>query len=177
MENPMRALLIVVALGLAGPAQAEVKTSWESGFRIENRVRIDGAKEQVWFALAQIGSWWSSEHTYSGKAENMTISLRPGGCWCEAVPGGGVEHGRVVMALPEKGTLRIDSATGPLQGEGVAGALTWQINELKEGGVEVVQTYNVGGARREIVKVAPMVDKVMGEQLERLKAYIRPATP
>jgi uncharacterized protein YndB with AHSA1/START domain len=167
----MRALLILAVMALAAPAHAKVLSTSDSGFRIENRATIPATKAQAWTALGEIGRWWNSSHTYSGDANNMTIALKAGGCWCEAIPGGGVEHGRVVMVLPEKGTLRIDSATGPLQDEGVAGALTWQIKEI-DGGVEVVQTYNVGGARPEIVKIAPMVDKVMGEQLERLKTYI-----
>lgn len=172
----MRILLAAAAaLMLAGPAHAEVKSTWESGFRLENRARIPATREQTWFALAQIGRWWSSEHTYSGDARNMTISLKPGGCWCEAVAGGGIEHGRVVLVWPEKGTLRLDGAVGPLQDEGVSGALTWQINEVDGGGVEVVQTYNVGGVRPEMVKNAALVDKVMAEQLAGLKAFIRPS--
>ena len=171
----MRILLAAAVLMLAGPAHAEVKATWDGGFRLENRATLSATREQTWFALAQIGRWWNSEHTYSGDARNMVISLKPGGCWCEVLPGGGIEHGRVILAWPEKGTLRLEAALGPLQDEGVSGALTWQINELKDGGVEVVQTYNVGGVRPEMVRNAALIDGVMAEQLGRLKGFIRPA--
>lgn len=167
----MRAFLIAAALMLAGPAQAEVKSSWEAGFRIENRAGVAATPDEAWLALGEIGRWWSSAHSYSGDAANMTMPLKPGACWCEALPGGGVEHGRVIMALPQARTLRIDGAVGPLQDEGVAGALTWQVNAAP-GGVEIVQTYNVGGVRPEMVRNAALVDQVMAEQLAGLKAYL-----
>jgi hypothetical protein len=164
------------ALAVSGPAQAAVVSAWENGFRIENRATASATPEQAWTALGEIGSWWSSDHTYSGSASNMTMPLKPGGCWCEALPGGGVEHGRVVMALPERGMLRIEGSIGPLQDEGVSGALTWKVNEIP-GGVEIVQTYNVGGVRPDTAKNAARFDTVLGEQLESLRAYIQPAIP
>lgn len=174
----MRAILLAAAiLTLGGPAQAAVVSSWESGFRIENRAVATGVTaDQAWRALGEIGSWWSSSHTYSGSAGNMTIRMRPGGCWCEALPGGGVEHGRVVLVQPEQRTLRIDGALGPLQEEGVAAALTWRIEEIDDG-VEIIQTYNVGGVRPEMMKNAKLVDKVLAEQVEGLRAYLAPAVP
>jgi hypothetical protein len=172
----MRTIVIAALLALAGPAQAEVKSSWEGGFRIENRASVSATPQQAWTALGMIGRWWSSEHTYTGDASNMTMALRPGACWCEAIPGGGIEHGRVVMVRPYQRTLRIEGAVGPLQDEGVSGALTWQVNE-KPGGAEIVQTYNVGGVRPEMVKNAGLIDQVMAEQLDGLRAYLQPAIP
>lgn len=164
------------ALALSGSAQAAVVSSWESGFRIENKATVSTTPETAWQALGEIGSWWNSEHTYSGSASNMTMPLKPGACWCEALPGGGIEHGRVIMVWPEQRMVRIDGAVGPLQDEGVAGALTWKVNEVP-GGVEIVQTYHVGGVRPEMLKNAGLVDQVMAEQLEGLRAYLQPAIP
>ena len=164
------------AFAMAGSAQAAVVSSWESGFRIENRVTASVGADQAWTALGRIGSWWSSDHTYSGSASNMTMPLKPGACWCEALPGGGVEHGRVVLVLPEQRMVRVEGSVGPLQDEGVAGALTWKVNEVP-GGVEIVQTYHVGGVRPDMVKNAALIDKVMGEQVEGLRTYLQPAVP
>jgi len=52
----------------------------------------------------------------------------------------------VALAWPDHGTLRLEAVLGPLQDEGAAGALTFVIKP-KGSGVEVVQTYNVGGLR------------------------------
>ena len=54
---------------------------------------------------------------------------RHGGCFCEAFPdGGGVEHLRVVHVAPDR-MLRLSGGLGPLQAFGVAGSLTWKLEE------------------------------------------------
>ena len=165
------------ALALGGAAQAAVVETWDSGFRIENRaVATSATPDQAWQALGEIGRWWNSSHSYSGSASNMTIEMKPGGCWCEALPGGGVEHGRVILVWPEQRTLRIDGALGPLQEEGVSASLTWQVRET-DGGVEIIQTYHVGGVRPEMMKNAGLVDQVLAEQVEGLRTYLQPPAP
>lgn len=167
----------ISALALGGSAQAAVVSTWDGGFRIENKaVAIGTTPDRAWQALGEIGRWWNSAHSYSGSASNMTIEMKPGGCWCEALPGGGVEHGRVVLVLPEQRTLRLEGSLGPLQEEGVVGALTWQVKEV-DSGVEIVQTYNVGGVRPDMVKNAALIDGVMAEQVEGLRAYLAPPVP
>lgn len=169
----MRAIMIGLALtALAGAARAEVAATWEAGFRLENRATAAASPDKVWAALGQIGRWWDSEHSYTGDAANMTMPLEPGGCFCERFPdGGGVEHGRVVMAWPAQKTLRIHGALGPLQDEGVSAALTFVVKPAEGGGSQIVQTYNVGGARPDMVKAAPLIDSVIGAALKRLAAF------
>jgi uncharacterized protein YndB with AHSA1/START domain len=174
-----RALILTAAVALlaAGPAHAEVKQTWAAGFQLENRAVIAAAPDKVWAALGQIGRWWNAEHSYSGDGVNMTLSLTLGGCFCEALPkGGGVKHGEVVMVMPGQ-TLRLSAPLGPLQGEGVSAALTFTLKATADGGTEVTQTFNVGGARPEIVGVAARIDGVVGEQLGRLKAYVETGKP
>ena len=178
----MKAALIVAAalLGLATPAQAEVKQTWAAGFQAVNRVTIAAPPEKVWAALGQVGKWWNGAHSYSGDSANMTMPLTPGGCFCEALPklgaGAGVQHGVVVMVMPGQ-TLRINAPLGPLQGEGVDAALTFTLKATADGGTEVTQTFNVGGARPEIVGFAAGIDAVVSEQLGRLKAYVETGKP
>lgn len=164
----------LAAMALAGPAAAAVVGAGDSGFRIENRAAVATTADRAWTALGEIGRWWNDAHTYSGSASNMTIEMKPGGCWCEALPGGGVEHGRVILVWPEQRMLRIEGALGPLQDEGVTGALTWQVKETTDG-VEIVQTYHVGGVRPEMAKNAALIDAVMAEQLKGLGAYLSPS--
>ena len=90
----MKMAVLMAALAMAGSAQAAVVSTAEVGFRIENRAQVAATPDRAWQALGEIGRWWSSSHTYSGDAANVTIEMKPGGCWCEALPGGGIEHGR-----------------------------------------------------------------------------------
>lgn len=165
------------ALLLAGSAQAAATSTSANGFRIENKATVAATPDQVWAALGQIGSWWSSDHTYSGSAANMTMPLKVGACFCETLPGGGgVEHGRVIMVWPEKKMVRIQAALGPLQDEGVSAVLSFQVKRV-DGGSEVVETYNVGGARPEMAEFWPRVNTVLAEQLDRLKTYAEGKKP
>ena len=167
---------VVAALGAAVPAQAEVKSTWAAGIRLENRVVIAAPPETVYAALGKIGQWWDSEHTYTGDAANMTIALEPGACFCERFPkGGGVKHGEVVLAWPNQ-LFRINGDFGPLQDEGASGALTFTLKPV-EGGTEVIQTYNAGGLRPEMVVNAPLFDQVIGGQLTRFKRYLETGRP
>jgi uncharacterized protein YndB with AHSA1/START domain len=166
--------LASILAALSTPAAAGVQSVADSGFAVSNRVTVKATPRQTYAALGKPGLWWSSAHTYSGDAKNMTMLVKPGGCFCERVPADGsqIEHGRVVYAQPGK-ALRIYGALGPLQQEGVTGSLTWELKALPDGDTEIVMTYVVGGYIRAGAKtIAPLVDLVLGEQLTRLKAYL-----
>lgn len=158
---------------LAAPAMAEVRSATPAGFEVESKAVVSAPPAEAYAALTRIGAWWDSAHTYSGKAANMTLDARPGGCFCETMPkgDGAIEHMRVVYVQPGR-TLRLQGGLGPLQAEGVAGTLTWSLNPVP-GGTEIVQTYVVGGyVRGGIQRMAPIVDQVLSQQLSRLAAYI-----
>lgn len=160
------------ALALAGAARAEVVDQWDTGFTVRNSVTVPLRADRAYQALGEVGRWWSSQHTYSGDASNLTLPLKPHACFCEALPGGGVAHGTVVLAWPAQGMLRLDTALGPLQELGVSGALTFTV---KPGGnqAEVVQTYRVSGGKPGLAKeLAAPVDQVIREQLVRYQTYL-----
>lgn len=167
-------LFLIAPLLAAAPLQAEVKSVTDYGFEVAKTATVKGDPAKVYATLGQPGLWWNPAHSYSGDARNMTMLLRPGGCFCEALPKdkGAVEHGRVVFAQPGK-MLRLSSALGPLGAEGVSGTLTFQLKPV-EGGTQVVMNYVVGGYIRGggPKQWAPAVDMVLGEQLDRLKAYL-----
>lgn len=176
--NAMPGGLLLSVLVLSAPgAGAEVVHVADNGFSLRNEVVVAAPADEVWKALVRVGRWWDSEHTYSGDARRMSIEVRPGGCFCERLEHrGGVVHGEVVYVAPGK-TLRLASALGPLQQEGVAGALTW--NLVAEGdGTKLSQTYNVGGYRQGgFADLAPLVDQVLATQLRRLHHFIETGTP
>src|SRR5689334_24086668 len=100
-------------MALTVPAVAEVKASSADGLVLQYKGQIPLAREAAWKRLIAVGSWWSDDHTYSGKAASMTVDAVAGGCWCEMWAGGEVEHGRVIMARANE-VLRFATALGPL---------------------------------------------------------------
>jgi hypothetical protein len=168
----------LAACAMASAARAEVVEQWDTGFTTRNVVTLKATKARAYAALGEIGRWWSDDHTYSHAASNMTLALKPGGCFCEVLPGGGVEHGTVLMAWPDQGLLRIAAALGPAQQLGVSGVLTFQIKETGAGKVEVTQTYTLSGGRPGFAQgAAAPVDGVVGEQLRRYAKYVETGKP
>ena len=103
----------------------------------------------------------------------VTIALNAGDCFCEQIPEGkgSVEHARVVLAMPPK-VLRLTGGLGPLQSMPVNAVMEWSLRPLHRG-TELSMRYTVDGAIPGGGKaLAPIVDKVLAEQFERLKAYV-----
>jgi hypothetical protein len=172
---PLMALLAVL---LTLNAMAGVLQKSESGFMVRNKAGIHAAPDSVYTALARcIDRWWDPAHTYSGDSRNLTLDARPGGCFCEALPdGGGVRHLEVVFVSPGK-TLRMTGALGPLQASGLAGSLTWSFRAEGDSTMTDV-TYSVGGNYEGgLEQIAPVVDRVLREQLLRLKSYVETGKP
>lgn len=167
----MRKLAVLIAASAATPAAAEVKSSSAMGFELEAKVAVAASAADAYAALGRIHEWWDPQHSYSAKAGNLTLSPRAGGCFCEKLEGGGtVEHLRVVFARPGR-MLRLQGGLGPLQAQAAAGTLTWTLTPLGTGtGTEISQSYAVAGYfPAGADKLAPLVDAVMTEQLQRLQ--------
>ena len=131
-------------------------------------VHVAAASDKAYAALLQPARWWSSEHTFSGSAANLTFDARAGGCWCETLPGGGsVEHLRVVYVSPGK-TLRLRGALGPFQGLAVAGVMTWSVKSVADG-TDISFTYSVGGYAN-YLEVNQPASRYFGPNLSRLDA-------
>ena len=169
--------LAALAILPATPAAAEVTGSGPLGFVSRHEVVVEASPKEVWLALIAPARWWTSDHTWSGDAANLSLTPQAGGCFCEKIPEvdepgrftleGSVEHMRVIQAYPEV-ALRMQGALGPLQSEPVIGVLTVAISKT-EGGTRIVWEYNVGGAMRyEVPVISRAVDAVMGIQLASL---------
>jgi uncharacterized protein YndB with AHSA1/START domain len=149
-----------------------------NGFLVKFEVSINAPAAKVYDALVgQVGSWWNPEHTYSHDAKNLSIDPRPGGCFCEKLPnGGGIEHLRVVYVAPPQ-VVRFSGGLGPLQASGVAGSMTWKVT----GGPDSTRlelSYSVGGfIQGGFEKIAPAVEAMLREQLDRLKLFVETGKP
>lgn len=171
----MRAVRLAafVALAAASPAAAAVKGVSAGGFEVENRVVVAASPAAAYKMLGRPAEWWDPEHTFSHDARNLSLELRAGGCFCERLPrsGGSVQHLRVVYADPGA-ALRLQGGIGPLQGEGVAGSLTFTLKPVPQG-TEIVMNYVVGGYLRTGGDGwAAVVDRVLAAQLERLRGRL-----
>jgi uncharacterized protein YndB with AHSA1/START domain len=174
----MRVLLTVaVGLGFATAARAEVVDVQPNGFEVSETVHIAAPPDKVYAAFSQVGHWWDSDHSFSGDASHLSLNPTVGGCFCEALSGGGsTMHLRVIYAAPGK-MLRLEGVLGPLQALGATGHLTWAL-KAKDGGTELVQTYDVGGyAKGGFASWATPVDHVLGQQEMRLKAWVETGKP
>jgi len=163
----LRILLCVLVASAAPETHAEIKAAASDGFLIVHSGRVDAPPARIYALLPAIGRWWSSSHTYSGNAANLTLESEAGGCFCERWKDGAVAHGRVILALRDQ-LLRIDTALGPLQGKAVTGVLSFQL--APDGNATVLTlAYRVNGASGSALdKDAPAVDRVLGEQFARL---------
>jgi len=166
----MKAFLLLILLMAPAAASADVVSASAAGFMIRSVMTVAGTPAAAYAAVVNVNQWWDKDHTYSGDSKNLSIAALPGGCFCEALPGGGVQHGTVAFAWPGR-LLRIIGALGPLQEMGIAGTMTWQFEQAPEG-TKVIFSYVVGGYPTvPFEKLAPLVDGVMAVQMKSLKAY------
>jgi uncharacterized protein YndB with AHSA1/START domain len=166
---------------VAAPVAAEVVETAADRFVTRSTASVKATPLATWLALTRPGEWWSSKHSWSGDAKNMTLTPQGGGCFCERIPvgdtgnssaiEGSARHAEVLQAFPLK-VLRMRGGFGPLQGEPATGVLTITLKEVP-GGTRLLWEYNVGGPMRyKIAELAPAVDAVMAEQLKRLQAHL-----
>lgn len=178
-----RVITFTAALALAGlgstAALAKVDKADDAGFVVSFDLDISASPSVLWATLITPKKWWSGEHSWSGDAANFWMKPVQGGCFCETLPksktrksSGFVEHARVIYADPAS-TLRLSGVLGPLQSEALTGTMTYTIKPGASGAKtsKLKMEYVVGGYSRIPLKsVAPLVDKVLGEQMARLKA-------
>ena len=171
-----KACILAIASLLASAASAKVDDLSASGFKITHDVATAATPQQVWKALGRVGRWWDPEHTWSGNARNMSIALKAGGCFCETWDGQSVEHTRVIWAHRDT-RLRMLGAFGPLQEWGVSGVSEFVIKPADHGST-IRFSYTVSGdARFKLDAVAPIVEQVLGTQVQRLARYAATGSP
>jgi uncharacterized protein YndB with AHSA1/START domain len=168
---------LACAIIAAERASAEVTDATPGGFSVDESAHIAAPSDKVYAALLAPQHWWSGKHTFSGNAANLTFDARAGGCWCETMPdGGSVEHMTVVFVSPGK-TLRLRGAMGPLQEMATTTVMTWSLKPAGDG-TDVTLVSSTGGyAKGGLQSLAPIVDRVFGEQITRLKTYVETGAP
>lgn len=168
----------IAIMACAMPASAKVSQSDSSGFVVLEAGEVRASPETVWASLVHPERWWNKAHSWTGNARNFSMSPKPGGCFCEALPTAGfAEHARIIFAQRAK-LLRLSGALGPLQGEALSGTLTIKIAPSKDGASTVTFEYVVGGySRLSLTELAPAVDGVIAEQHRRLLRLVETGRP
>ena len=156
---------------LAGAARAEVTDKSAAGFEVVEKATIAAPMAKVYAAILTPSGWWSSAHTFSGDARNLTLDPAAG-CFCEKLPRGFVRHMEVVYA-DGASSVRLSGGLGPMQFTGASGHLGFA---LKPNGAmtDLTLTYDAGGyAKGGLAEtLSAPVDRVLGEQVGRLKKYV-----
>ena len=173
----MRAILLLPVLFLSSPAAAAVVSASDHGFEVQQSVNLVIPQPKAFAAFGQVGQWWSKDHTYSGDAARMSLQLRPGGCFCETLEGGGgIEHMHVTMVRPGEQVV-LTGGLGPLLYQATAGVMDVKVERIA-GGSRVTMNYRAAGfANGDAAKFAPLVDQVLGDQMKRFRAYAAGGAP
>lgn len=170
---PMKWILAAGLLAVSTAANAEVISANPNGLHVRETVQLVVPTANAWDAFARIRDWWNKEHTYSGDSANLTLTLTPGGCFCERIPtGGGIEHMRVTYIEPGKRVV-LTGSLGPLLFQATAGVMDVQVERIA-GGSKVTLDYRAAGfAEGGADKLAPVVDGVLADQMRRYRLYAR----
>jgi hypothetical protein len=183
MEMRALAIAAVAAAAFAAAvapetASAEVTSSGAGGFVVRIELPVAAAPADVYAKFFEVGKWWSDAHTYTGKSSNLSLRNEPGGCFCEALAGGGfVRHATLLYSDKGKGA-RLDGALGPLQELGAHGLMAFNFGPADKtnpaAGTKLVVTYVVSGYQPDkgFAPLAEPVNAVLKEQVERLKRFV-----
>ena len=167
----MKFLAAFTLLMASAPAVAEVVSASSNGFEVRQILELPVKPEVAFAKFGEVGAWWDDEHTYSGKAANMRLALTRGGCFCETMEGGGIEHLRVTYVDRPKRVV-LTGSLGPLLYEATAGVMDVQVKPAA-GGSQLVLDYRAAGFfKGGAGKLAPLVDQVLEQQMKRYRAYV-----
>ena len=163
------ALTAIALAGLASIASAEIVAASPDHYTLRHEANSSIAPEALWERLIRPETWWHPDHTYSGEAQNLSLTPRAGGLWLEAWAGSSVEHGRV-LTIMEGEMLRLDAPFGPLQGMGVQVVWTITLEAHEEtGGTRIIFDEIANGSSASgLDAIAPAVDGVKQEAITRL---------
>lgn len=174
----MTACIVCIAVLAAAGVSAEVIDADANGFTIRHKTSISADRLAVYKAATKdIALWWSADHTVSGDANNLYLDARLHGCFCETLgQGAGLVHMTVTFVNPGV-MLRMNGGLGPLGLMGVAGNMTWEFDDSDEGTTLTLQ-YAIGGYMPGgLDTLASAVDRVLIEQISRLKSFAETGEP
>lgn len=146
---------------------AEIISSSDTHFVLRHEATSAMPADMLWQRLIQPETWWHPDHTYSGRAENLSLKAEAGGAWREDWDGGSVIHGTVMLVQTGE-VLRINAPFGPLQQLGAHTIWTITISADGEGSKVVFDEVSNGPSTANMTETAAAVDFVKSEAIRRL---------
>ena len=147
---------------------AEVVSSSDSGFVLSHEATSELAPDALFARMMDPSTWWDPEHSYSGKAANLSMGNRAGDYWREDWAGGSVIHGQVLQVINGQ-MLMLSAPFGPLAATGAECIWTIRITQGENGGTKIISSHTVvGGPDSGLAAMAGPVDFVMGNGINRL---------
>ena len=166
LQAPVFAVAVVLAIP-ALPAHAEVVEASDTHYRLTHSATSTASPKALWDRLIHPEQWWNPDHSYSGKAENLSLDPRAGGLWREDWDGGSVAHGTVVQVIDGK-LLRLEAPFGPLQGMGAYVIWTITVEPAANGSQVTFEEVASAPPGSSLQTIAPAVDGVKAEAIRRL---------
>jgi len=156
---------------------ADVVDSSASGFTVKETINIQASPADVYARIFRVSEWWSSAHTFSQDAHNLSLEEKVGGCYCEKLPGGGgAKHMEVSYLAPGK-MIVLHGALGPLTSLAATGTMQIQLSAA-DGGTKVEVSYSMAGYLAAGLNTwAGAVDGVLNQQFTRLKSLMEKGVP
>lgn len=162
----MRYLIIILLVPFFSKAQ--VINSSEHGFKLTLVSQVNVNQVTAYQQFIKINQWWSSEHTWFGNAKNLTLAPKVGGCFCEIDDKKQALHMTITYVVPNN-EIRMVGGLGPLQMMGVTGGMSWTFEETDTNKTTITLNYHATGyLDTGLDKMAPFVDRVQRQQLDRL---------
>ena len=177
-NNSLKLFATAIVLLIAVASNAEIEDAAVHGFTLHYQVSIEADRFEVYrVATDEINQWWSNDHTVSGNAANMSINSAVLGCFCETL-GESASLVHMTVSFVNPGVMiRLTGGLGPLGLSGVNGNMTWEF-DTSETGTVVTMRYAVGGYMQGgLDALAPEVDSVLTEAMDRLKLYVETGDP
>ncbi len=169
MKHRLTASALALAAAVtATPATAEIVSRTPDGFtlRFTRTAMADAAAVPA--SLTALPLWWDGAHSYTGEAANLSLDLKPGGCWCEKMPDGSdFDHGRTVSVAADR--ILFHAPFGPLRGRATRADLTMTWAEAASGRV-LTWTFEVEGPG--VGAMAEAVDGVMDAGFRRWSNWL-----
>jgi len=157
-----------VLLLVAFAASAELQLSRTDGFIVTQQRTVVANANEVFAGMTEgLPSWWDADHSFSGDADNLRLDRD---CLCEAWGNNLVRHLDVKSWL-EGDKVIMQGGLGPLQELGLHGTMIWSLAASSERETVVHWKYFVAGVSdADLLALAPVVDAVLGGQIDRLAA-------
>lgn len=146
--------LLILLLILTEPTHADILSSTPAGFTTSDSTQVSSVPIAIFLAITgSLNAWWDPEDT-AEPLRHLTVVQS--------------ERGRLV---------RMSGLVGPLRDTRARGTLAWTLTELRGRTRVEVRFEASGDPALRLDTMAPAVDALLTDQLQRLKRFVEAGRP